>query len=399
MVKFWDPLAEVYRSRLKSPQSAVAAYEVAMKLDPTSVKRREKLAELYLVIGDDQADKAVVQHQELLKLDPYRYDSYKALRRIYMDTDQFDKAWCLCNTLNLLNKANEEEKQYFEQYKPRGFVKAKQRMTDEMWKHVYHEKENLYIDSVFGTIWQGPAMMKAQPHKSFKLKRKDRRVLETDQLQFSKIFYYASQVSNAAFQPDVYLLENQEGAVSFLNVHEKGVLCPSLLVGKHMLSGRRETEIAYVAGKWLTLLRPDHILRVILETNTELRAAFWSALTLVNPKFPVPAKDQANVANYAKQMSKRMKPQWVEQLGVVVQRIMKNSPKLDLNEWSQAVDQTAYRMGFILSGDLQVAYQMVGAEPVAVGAAKPKEKLQELILYSISEDYFKVRKHLGLTIG
>jgi tetratricopeptide (TPR) repeat protein len=52
LVKFWDPLAEIYRTRLKSFQSAVAAYEVAQELDPSNIKRREKLAELYLLAGD-----------------------------------------------------------------------------------------------------------------------------------------------------------------------------------------------------------------------------------------------------------------------------------------------------------------------------------------------------------
>ena len=36
-------------------------------------------------------------------------DSYKALRKIYFDTRQYDKAWCLCATLSFLKKADAED--------------------------------------------------------------------------------------------------------------------------------------------------------------------------------------------------------------------------------------------------------------------------------------------------
>jgi hypothetical protein len=42
---------------------------------------------------------------------------------------------------------------------------------------------------------------------------------------------------------------------------------------------------------------------------------------------------------------------------------------------------------------------MVSAEPVAVGGPQVKDKIKELVLYSISEDYFTVRGQMGLTIG
>ena len=37
--------------------------------------------------------------------------------------------------------------------------------------------------------------------------------------------------------------------------------------------------------------------------------------------------------------------------------------------------------------------------PSTIGALPPKEKVKELVLYSISEEYFNVRAHLGLSIG
>ena len=64
-----------------------------------------------------------------------------------------------------------------------------------------------------------------------------------------------------------------------------------------------------------------------------------------------------------------------------------------------AVDATSHRIGFVICGDLEVAARMVSMEPVVVGGPQVKDKIKELVLYSISEDYFAVRSHLGLTIG
>jgi len=46
-----------------------------------------------------------------------------------------------------------------------------------------------------------------------------------------------------------------------------------------------------------------------------------------------------------------------------------------------------------------VAARLVQSEPVSIGVADPKDKIRDLLLWSISEEYFVVREHLGLVIG
>ncbi len=94
-----------------------------------------------------------------------------------------------------------------------------------------------------------------------------------------------------------------------------------------------------------------------------------------------------------------MAPGVLEQLARLVRDFMQKAPEVDLAKWGHAVDATSYRVGFILCGDLEVAARMVSAEPVVVGGPQVKDKIKELVLYSISESYFAVRQQLGLTIG
>jgi tetratricopeptide (TPR) repeat protein len=399
-VTLWHALGEIYRSRLKHFQSAISAFEIAQQLEPGNFERREILVELYLTSGPEYNDKAIEQHMLMLRENPFKYDSYKALRRIYMDTHQYDKAWCVCNTLAFLKQADPEEMQFYEQYKPRGFVKAKQApMNSEVWRNIIHPDENRYISAILAAVWEGPVMKYARPAKAFGLKPKDRRQLANDQLMFSRIFSYIAETMGVMPMPDVYVQENQPGEISLANVLDKTRLVPSFVVGKNLLAGRPEKEVAFVAARKLCLVRPEHYLRLALQTNTERKVALLAAIAMVTPNFPVPPELLPYVQQEIGQIQGRVAPVVLEQLARLVRDFMQKAPEVDLGKWEHAVDATSYRVGFILCGDLDVAARMVSAEPVVVGGPQVKDKVKELVLYSVSESYFAVRQQLGLTIG
>jgi len=400
LVNLWHALGEIYRSRLKQLEAAIASFEVAQKLEPGNAQRREILAELHVMAGPDHTDKAVEQHMEILRADPFRYESYKVLRRLYMEQREYDKTWSVCHTLSFLKKADPEETQFHDQYKPRGFLKAKQRMNEEIWRGINHPDANPFVGAIFGAIWAGAAMITAKPHKVFGLKRKDRRQLENDQLLFSKVFYHTGQILNVRL-PDVYLSPDEPGEILYANTHEKGTLTPSFIVYANLLQRRPEKEIAFAAARALTMMRPDHYVKRALQTNTELKVALLSAIQLVKPDFPVPQEAQQLVGQYLPHLQRVMQqqPKGMEQLAQVVARFVQAAPAIDLAKWGFAVDGTADRVGLLICGDLEVAATMVSAAPVVVGGPQIKDKVRDLVLYSVSPEFFEARAALGLTIG
>jgi golgin subfamily B member 1 len=156
-----------------------------------------------------------------------------------------------------------------------------------------------------------------------------------------------------------------------------------------------------VIGKRLTFMRPDHFVRwpTVVPTVAELKIVFLAALRLVQPKFEVKADVQQPVGQYLELLKRSVPPQMVEQLGAVVQHFIAAKGEADIHKWSNSVDLTATRAGFLICNDLEVATRLVQTEPVSIGVADPKDKLRDLILWSISEEYFTVREHLGLVIG
>jgi len=300
-----------------------------------------------------------------------------------------------------LRKADPEEQQFFEQYRPKGFVRARARLTEELWqKNIYHPDEDRFVSHILATVSSAVAAPYAKEHKDWGLKRKDRRDVANDQLLFSKVFSYLVQVMGVP-QPELYLRPESPGELDLANAREKAQLLPSFVVGASLLQGRPEKELAYVVGKKLTLMRPDHFVRwpTVVPTLAQLRVVFLAALKLSQPSFTVKPELTQPVAQYLDLLRKLVPPQMLEQLTVVVQKFISSKAEADLTKWARAVDLTSTRAGFLMCNDLDVAARLVQSEAVAVGVAEPKDKLRDLLQWTISNEYFAVREHLGLVIG
>jgi len=399
MVMLLHNLGEIYRSRLRDYTAAIETFELAAQLEPGNTQRHEILAELYELAGPDRLDKAVEHHQALIDASPYKFDSYHKLYSLYMELRQYDKAWCVASALSFLKKAEAEERQLYEQYKQKGFVRAKQRMSDDLWaRNVYSREESRLLGVLFGLLAPAVTQVKARPYKEWKIKRKDRRDIATDQLLFSKVYNYVSQVLNLHEVPELFLRQEMRGGMQMATANEKGGLVPFVVVGADLLQGRPEKELAYVIARELSFLRPEHFILKSVQTVAELKVLLFSAMKMVNPAVQVPPDLGQAVDATAAQLARLVPPGNLEGLAGVVKKMAELSDPADLGKWLQAVDYSANHAGFLLCNDLEVAAAVIGREPVPVGGLPAKEKVKDLVLYAISEPYFEVRSALGLSI-
>ena len=175
--------------------------------------------------------------------------------------------------------------------------------------------------------------------------------------------------------------------------------CPSFVVRPHVLQGKTEREVAFLLTRRLAFMRPEYYLRMLLPTTTELKVVLLSAIVMLQPSFPVPPNLVAPIQQYMAEMKKRMQPHALEQLGAIVQHLVQTAADIDLAKWGHAVDAVAHRAGFVMCGDLETAARSVVTEPVVVDGPTSKDKVKQLVLFSISEEYFAIRKQMELTIA
>jgi tetratricopeptide (TPR) repeat protein len=414
----WEGLGEIYRSRLKNYPGAIAAFEVCVALEPDAVTRRVILAELYQLNGGDSLEKAIAEHRFLVKRARTVVEMVphlKLLLRLFVELTQFDEAWCVSQVLVLLARADADERQLYEQYRPKGIVRARSRLTEELWqKNLYHPDEDRRASQILATVAQGVAMARAKEHKEWGLKRKERRDVATDPLLFSKILGYASQILAVPW-PEVYLFPEVKGEIDLANARAGAVLAPAFIVGKDVLTGRTEAELAFLAGRALAMMRPDHFLRwpSVVPTIAELQIVLFAAIKMVNPALPVPDDLQGPVTQYGQFLARVIdSPQVIEQLGVLVDRFLGGflgsfpggSPDADvaaalpdLSRWARAVYLTATRAGFLISNDLEVATRL--GQAGAGATIDPGDVVRDLVEFSVSAEYFTLRRHLGLGLG
>ena len=86
----------------------------------------------------------------------------------------------------------------------------------------------------------------------------------------------------------------------------------------------------------------------------------------------------------------------VEGLRSGVKYFLQQGGSSDIKSWYQSVELTAARAGFLMCGDLEIARKMLALEPGLPGDLAPAEKLEDVILFSMSENYFALREALGI---
>jgi golgin subfamily B member 1 len=125
----------------------------------------------------------------------------------------------------------------------------------------------------------------------------------------------------------------------------------------------------------------------------------FAGMKMVDPATPVPSEMTAQVNVTAAELAKYMQPIHIEGLRLVVRKFIEDGAKANIKRWSQSVELTACRAGLLLCGDLDIAKKLIVAEPQVPGDLPPQEKLKELIIFSVSPQYFTLRKALGIAIG
>ncbi|MEO8554246.1 MAG: tetratricopeptide repeat protein, partial [Kofleriaceae bacterium] len=265
LLPLWHALGEIYRTRLKQYDNAIRAFEVARALDPDKLPERASvLAELYSLVGRKQPAQVAERAAKLVEADPEHPDAYRALGRASLAAGNIDEAWCVARALVFLKKANDEEQALYERFASHEADKATGILDDDTWAAaVRHPEEDRSISALFALVWEAAVASRAGAPKAFELKPKERLPVEDGTRVIAKIFRHAARVLNVAL-PDVYVQPRRSGRLLLANCIERGRLVPAVIVGRDLMTGYRDTELAAVVGAILALLRPAYWLRLAL---------------------------------------------------------------------------------------------------------------------------------------
>lgn len=390
----WHQLGLIFRDRLNEIDKAVDAFKMASATKPDSLVDRQILSELYE--STERFDEAIGEQRKILEHTPLDIDPYRALYRLYLHKHSYDDAWCLAAAIAFMGKADTEETQFYEDYRPQGMLQVKGRLSNDLWnRHLFHPDLNRYISGIFEIIVAAAlkakvAMLARQPSPIDPRFKQDP---ATSTVTFAKTFGWAGQVLGLA-TPELYVRSDMNDTIRAVP-H----MPPASLAGKAVLSGFQPQELTFICGKHLASYRPELYMRNLFPTQAELTIMLFAGVMIAAPNTPMPPEAATQIRNTAQELVKHMDPMQLERLGKVVKQFIADGAKANIKRWVQASELTQLRAGLLVCGDLAIARKIITLEPAAPGDLTPEEKIKELLLFSVSEHYAQLRNALGIAIG
>ncbi|HSU40407.1 MAG TPA: hypothetical protein VLJ38_12600, partial [Polyangiaceae bacterium] len=393
MLAAFSDLGEVYEQSGATDKS-IDALEAAQTLDPENRERAEKLSALYATDPERYLDKAVAAQGVLLKQNPYRADSYKALRRLYTETRHADSAWCLCQALTLLKLAEPDEERFFKRMRSDTAAMAQAALTDDDWLNLLtHQDVDPLLTAVFALIEPAVAVKRGQALGELGYDETHVIDVSTHPAPVCQSLYYAAGVLGVPL-PTIVENRGDRGGLGFVVARE-----PVISLGRTaLLADVPLRPAAFIAARQLAYVRPGSYLRHVLESGTALKSWLFAAIKLTAPHFPVAAELEGAVAEAMRALDTGIQGPARDQLTRVVAKLLQSGTALDLKRWVSGLDLTADRAGFLLTHDLETATTVIRASDEASSAVSHEDRFQELVLFSVSPAYFTLRERLGITV-
>jgi hypothetical protein len=246
------------------------------------------------------------------------------------------------------------------------------------------------VGKLFEAITPAVLRIKAQPDARWQLRKKD---LIPDVLNstvmFARTFGFVSQVLALPFVPRLFMCADRQGALAYAATQPPATVC-----GNALVSGVNPLDMMFIVGKHLAYYRGEHYMRTMFQTKDEMKLVLLAAMKIAGMEIKDP-----NVDQWAKQIRGHMQPADAELLNSVGKRFLEAGARTDIKKWMRSVELTACRAGLLMCNDLGVAARNIQAEPsVGVVDLTSKEKIEDVVRFSVSEEYFRLRESLGIQI-
>jgi hypothetical protein len=322
--------------------------------------------------------------------DPERYQCYRSMAKHYQQLGMVDEAWGCVSVLALLRRANPEEMGFYREHRSAGLVAPSRGMDQELWsKFVMSKDEDRKLGEIFQIMYGVVGdRMGVRDLKDLGLKRKNE-VDTKEKTLFGTVFRSVCKTLSITM-PKVYLSDKAFG------IQIERTNPPILVIGRDMLEQKTERQLAFILGKYLTYFHPAHIFAGAYGAAA-LKVLYAAAVKFAHPEAQAEAREE-EVESIRKELARKISSQMSNQLTAAVEHFYGAGTKPSIRSWLAGVELTANHAGLLLSSDLEIAARTLSQESIAFSKLPPKEKVKELVVFGVSEEYFNVRKLLGLKV-
>ena len=387
-------IGELCASLLGDETRAILSYRRAIELQPGALQAHAALARL-LEKDPGSIDQAIQAHRAVIALDPTRMESIHALFRIWDGERKLDCTFCAAAVLVFLQGGNDRETNLHFDWRGRLPQEGQDRLTAEELALLSGPDASGPLVDVLRAA--GPEMAQ-QLEPSFEALGVDQRL---DRLRPDHPLHRAIRLVAETFGVEEFEAFQARRGLVAIEPSQPNALC----VGQDVVKKFNAREQKFLIGRAVfgLLNRTGLLSRLNLEETENFLGA---AVRVVVPTFSAlgrPSEDL--VRTLRKALSRRS----LKALGPAA-RAVASSPSIHLGATLSALSAAANRAGMLMAADPAVALQLVLREDPHVSvprsetadpflqAVRERSDLRSLILFAVSESFFRLRREVGLAL-
>lgn len=388
-------IASIYARSLNDPQRGIATLRQVLELDGTQIPAWVALAELY---GRDTASTALAidAHRNIVRLDPTRADSLHALFRLWESLRQTDKAFCAAALLVFLKQANETENAYFAEGRNRlsNELKGSLQASDVLTLHPPAARSP--IVDVLRAV--GDQFVKLNPPQ-FELLGIDRKA---DRLKSDHAAYKALQTVTQLFGVNEFEVYQARRGLIFLETTEPLGVC----LGPDVVRRFNIREQRFLYGRAaMGLFDKAALLRKL--SPGELADVLGNSVRIHQPQWDGLGRRNEDQSKQLRRAYSRRSLKLLEDPANATTA----SGKVNLDPIVQGLMFAADRAGLVVCADPSAGLSLMLREELPANAPRPetpeaiaqsvlqRSDLKELVSFAVTDDFFRLRQRVGVSLG
>ncbi|MFO8056646.1 MAG: tetratricopeptide repeat protein [bacterium] len=397
-------MGQVYRDHTDNNERAVLHFQKAIKMNPDDREARSELASLYL--SDPKfIDQAKQENRTLLRMDPFRGQTYRDLATIYKSQQNYDAMFNLYGYLNAFGELDYEEEMFYEANLAKVKMQSRKSLPQmEREGQLVHPEEKGPLRDML--IAMGDYLIKVFPIKPEHFGAKKAHRLSADSQSPVKDLASEIAVNLGLEDLDIYLVpENKAPAVIY-------TAPPSLIANAEWFNRFDEKEQRFIMGKLLENAANKHSIVYQNPPEKVLRTLCLLAMAVnADLDLELPGVSADEVEKQKKALRKLVPRKGRTDVEHAAERFSQETANVDPEKWKKVLEHTDNRGGLLVCGDPFKAFDAIIKSDSRYQKEKyteledkkalweKNEDIIELLEFSVSDPYFRLRSRMGFAIA
>jgi tetratricopeptide (TPR) repeat protein len=398
--------ARIALDHLNDPDRAAAWLEAALEDEPANAEALAALEGLRAARGELDAgalekvaeghdaegnpESALAELEAVTAREPTRASAYSHLFAMHWRDGRTDAAYLAALALDELGVAEVDQQVMIGQFRSLTPMRVRASLDDEGWRSIRAPGCDEVLTSLFAAVERAATVARIDElRRRRKLPKLDPALClsESSTATIARSCQWAARFCSIDC-PDLYTSELQ--AEGLLAVQAER---PTTVLGPSVMRGLSVKDLAFLAGRHLTMYRPEYRILVYYSSREELTSLLLATVQVAMPDQTVVA---APVRALHARIARRLHREERDEIEEAVRRLDERGGRASVGAWIRSAELTAGRVGLLLCGDLSTAAAIVRSETRPTGAITAEARRGDLLAFCASRAHATLRARFAM---